>query len=313
MNTFWTRVKSENIDKIIPWREANLGGVHERETAFYPLSGADLINLFTMYPNSREYLMVALEEPGIVPDPLKMSEWDICLGLISIRNVIWTLASQNYFISSIMKKEMPNKYLTGVGPVILVLAARMNLFINNFEEVQIDARGTLSPVDPNGIKNDEKPVIAGCRITFTSPGSYFKRKITYLQIRLSSDTFRGTGPESIFFKKYPRFNTIMKSAVFLLHSPNFKDLADDILKRSVVMVQDDSGIPYRYFNKDEWGITHYGNYAYPYPLTDLKIYPYQPDLAADMAANSKPLPFNYGYGRSIGLNKSNLMVGTKKK
>jgi hypothetical protein len=75
MTTFWERVRKQSIAPISEWRETtmnrNPNGVVclENRPAIYPFCGADIINLYTICPNASEYIMVALEKAGELPQP----------------------------------------------------------------------------------------------------------------------------------------------------------------------------------------------------------------------------------------------------
>ena len=57
--------------------------------------------------------------------------------------------------------------------------------------------------------------------------------------------------------------SLLKAASYLMHSNNFSQVRDFLLTHSKVILQEDSGIPYRYFAKDKWDIRLYGHYIGP--------------------------------------------------
>ena len=66
-----------------------------------------------------------------------------------------------------------------------------------------------------------------------------------------------------------------------------------ILGQSTSILQDDSGMPFRFLRPPDWRVTLYGHYEKP--VKDFN-YGYQPDLARAYASGQpKPLPFSYGY------------------
>lgn len=82
--------------------------------------------------------------------------------------------------------------------------------------------------------------------------------------------------------------------------------------KSTLIIQDDSGIPYRYFNSEQWSLALYGTYRYPQKLKDLPYPPHQPSLTRAYELKCYPLPFNFGYGVKRGKGKSNLLLAVKK-
>jgi hypothetical protein len=81
-----------------------------------------------------------------------------------------------------------------------------------------------------------------------------------------------------------------------------------LLAHSKIILQDDSGISYRFFSKDKWNIRHYGRYVGP--ISRFKEYP-QPDLAKENAA-SAPAPLEFSFGYQWQPSRSSLIIATPK-
>jgi hypothetical protein len=76
-----------------------------------------------------------------------------------------------------------------------------------------------------------------------------------------------------------------------------------------MIVQDDTGVPYRDFNPSQWQVRLYGNYL---PPIDIFKQFYQPDLANAYAHSSpQALPFGIGY-RGWDPKKSALIVAYRR-
>ncbi len=313
MNAFWDMVRTENIDHIVPWRAAKLDGQRHARTAFYPFSGADLANLYTFYPDARTYIMVALEDPGPIPDPLRLTPEELSEGLSAIHRAIESIASRNYFHSAVMQRELPNRYLPGTVPVLLIFAARLGLRVTAVELIGIDASGATVALDAHGNIGTARPSTMGARIQFIAPNETNERTIIYLDMRLSDSVLDGSGAEGAFFRKMGNFDTLIKSAVYLLHRCGFSGMCSFILEHSGTVIQDDSGMPYRLFDKNDWDARLFGSYTRPRKLRDLQDPPDQPDLALAFIEKSEPLPFSFGYGVLTGKGKSNLLLAVRKK
>jgi hypothetical protein len=311
MDGYWKRVEKENIAPITQWRKAIMPGSFENKPAYYPLSGADFVNLYAFYPKARYYVMMALEDPGPVPDVLKLNEAELAGGFAAIQRCIMSVAIQNYFMSRVMIKEIPNKYLSGVTPIIMAFAARMNCRVNDVEPVGLSESGSVRKLDKDGKISGKDPVSPGCRISLTAQNDGRDCSVTYLKVKLNGQSLKETTPEGQFLNKVKGFNAILKSAVYLLHMKRYKEFCDDMLIRSNVIVQDDSGIPYRYFDSQGWTLSLFGTYVYPKPLKEIPNPPYQPELAKGYRERSMPLPFNFGYGVARGKGMSNLLLAVK--
>jgi len=102
--------------------------------------------------------------------------------------------------------------------------------------------------------------------------------------------------------------TMLKSASYLMHNDNkrYTKIRTAILNSSDFIIQDDSGIPLRYFNKNEWTLAFHGVYAQPIKLFNNR---HQPDLKQAYTASTGVLPFSYGYAYKKG--KSNVLTASR--
>ena len=91
-----------------------------------------------------------------------------------------------------------------------------------------------------------------------------------------------------------------------MHESYFSQIKDHLLASSSAIIQDDSGIPLRFFDRSLWNLTPYGNYETP---TDLFKRYHQNDLAKIFRSKAKPLPFGTGYRWRKG--QSNLLLATR--
>lgn len=312
MEKFWARVRTESSAPIIPWRRDNIPQSLQNNVAMYPLSGADFINLYTFFPAARSYVMFALEDPGRVPEISTMTENDLRIGLSSMQRVINSIGAYNYFFSASMMTEMINKQMPGTLPVLLAFSAGLGLEVVEARSVCLDEHGDIQALDVNGTFAGKKPAITGAKISFLSKEDRTPRDLFYFKIRLRKDAVAETTPEGRFLRKYNHVNTMLKSAVYLLHDQSYQPVSAFLLDRSDLVIQDDSGIPLRAFDAHSWNLKHYGTFVRALPVGGIPNPPQQPDLASHYAKNKpEPLPFPYGYGILRGKNRSNLMLFTR--
>ena len=79
----------------------------------------------------------------------------------------------------------------------------------------------------------------------------------------------------------------------MFYQGRFDTIRSVILAQSGLIIQDDSGIPYRYFTGDTWDLSLHGIYNKPIAKFGSM---YQADFKESMNRLSKgPLPFSYGY------------------
>ncbi|HNW29095.1 MAG TPA: hypothetical protein PKN50_11505 [Spirochaetota bacterium] len=307
MDGLWDKIQKSTIDIIEPWRDRNVPSSGSRATAFYPLSGADFINLHTIFPGSRRYLMIAMEPEGDASVLKDHQSRRLIDGLVPVERSIYLYGVNNYFQSKVMSQEMTNRLLPGTVPALLIFMARMGLGIKSVDNVFIGDSGDLVSL-PGSPAAKEKGKIYGIRIFFTGrDGS--SRELVYLSMKIGPRSVDPSTPEGKYLGRLNGMKTMMKSAVYLLHHRPFDGVRDFILKRSSIMVQDDSGIPYRFFTRG-WKVSLYGKYR---PAMALKycMPVSQPDLKEQYGAGVPPLPFNFGYGILFGPGQSNIMVAKK--
>jgi hypothetical protein len=92
-----------------------------------------------------------------------------------------------------------------------------------------------------------------------------------------------------------------------MHTDGFDTTRQFLLNDCAAILQDDSGIPMRYFPADDWDIRLFGDYRGP--IATFKQFP-QPELD-QLKAVQKPagLPFGVGYRWHAG--ESSLILAVK--
>ncbi len=313
MDEYWERVESENIARIYPWKKIHIDQDFKYNTAFYPLCGGDFINLYTFFPSARRYIMVSMEPPGAIPDPLKLSEGRLKRGLDELRGSIWSIARINYFVTKAMRIRMNNPHIGGTLPVYLLFAARLNLRVTGIESVGIADNGMITALDNRGFINGVRPSTRGNRILFRAPGDTTDREILYLGMRLSPKSVDPRTPEGKFFSSLDRLNILIKSAIYLFHRAEYHTLGRFFLDRCSMLIQDDSGIPYRFLDNDQFTISLYGAYDRPVSLVEIPNPPRQNDLARQFKIQKGDLPFRFGYGVLRKDRASNLLLAVRKR
>ncbi len=321
MQGFWTRIRNENIAKIRQWRDENVPGSLDENPVLYPLSGADYLNAYAFFPHASEYLLIALEPPGEVPNMKALTKEEQENGLSAIRRAVRSLASVNYLQSKTMREELTNSSFRGVIPILLLFTSGLGHTVQQVRSITIDEAGRLcseikdsTPEKFHRVAGINVPEthIHGVQIKFRDGADGNSKSITYLQLELKDEAFDDSKPEGKFLPSLKGRNTILKSAVYLLHGTNYGKVREFILGNSDLIVQDDSGIPYHYFKRSDWEETLFGMYTRPQPLGGLPNPPQQPQLTQQYALGNRPLAFSYGYGALWRSGRSNLMLFIRK-
>jgi hypothetical protein len=248
-----------------------------------------------------------------------MSESDRRLGLAAIRRAVRTLAASNYLKSRILREELTNKYLPGTLPLFLLFAARLNLIVQDVQAVELSKKGVLEylPAIPKvaplmATRKPPQSPTQGLRIILHDPQEGQDKTIIYLQFPLRAASVRNSTPEGNYLLNLKNRNTMLKSAVYVLHEEKYRPVRDYLLARSSLIVQDDSGIPYKFFTSGDWEEHLFGTYTKALPLAGIPNPPQQPLLAQRYREQSGPLSFPFGYGILRGKGKSNLMLFIRK-
>jgi len=316
MRAFWWQVLRESVNQIGKWRDKNIPKNLDGRLVFYPLSGADYLNAYAFFPRASNYLFVALETPGDMPDLTRMDDHEREQGLIAIRRAVGSLATVNYMQSKVLRQELSNPYLPGTLPVFLMLAGVMGQTVLDVKAVRMEDSGELSdcdfePYSPTAVRDSTimgPGPVRGLRMVLRDTGQAVSKTLVYLQIRLRDEAVTDRTSEGRYLRQLWNCNTIFKSAVYLLHNDAYKDVRNFVLQRSDLVIQDDSGLPYASFARGEWEEHLFGTYTRIPPLGGIPHPPQQPQLARRYREQSEPLAFPYGYGVLQGKDHSNLML-----
>ena len=98
--------------------------------------------------------------------------------------------------------------------------------------------------------------------------------------------------------------SFLKSSSYLMFENGFSRVSDFFLSHSQMIVQDDSGIPIQYFDRDKWSVRFFGTYVGPIELFKQH---YQPKLT-ELFQQSNPPEFGIGFGYQWDYHKSNILV-----
>jgi hypothetical protein len=306
-------IKKNHLDKIIPWVEKNTQPFTPQNTVLYPLSGADFINLYHFYPNSKHYYMIGLEHPGDFVNPLSLDENSLKKGLSSLETMTVQMAQLNYFISKNMRNHFSNQYYKGVAPMLIVFMTNLGLEVQYFEKVRLLENGFLEVISEysNNLMN-RSDITEGVRVYFYDKTKNQKKILTFLRMYINPDSYLQSNYKGKFFIGLPKTNLILKSAEYLFHRPEYENFVNFLVKKSDMLIQDDTGFPFRYFNNSSWNINLYGTYSKQFILKGVYLKSDQPDLLSSYKEKSQLLPFKYGYGVLKGESQSNLGVYRRK-
>jgi hypothetical protein len=298
----WEQCRTRNLENIEKWREAHMPGVCSG-TVMYPFSGPDILNALAFFPGSERFIMIGLEPPGNVPDPLHYKGGDVYAGLWRIKYALRTILKLNLFRTSEMMTDFEGDACSNITGIMMFFLARYGYDILDVRKIYISGSGVLAYNPPKS----EAKITRGVEFIFRKNPDSPVQNASYISADLSDRSLSRLLGFSSFLSRQKNFSTLIKSASYLLSYDNFKIMRSYLLACSRCIIQEDSGIPYRYFPPSEWRVSLYGRYR----VLEIFSHRFQRDLDEAMKGESAGLlPFSFGYG--FIPRKSNLMIAEKK-
>jgi hypothetical protein len=272
---------------------------------FYPFSGPDFLNADIFYPNADQYIMIAMEPIGSLPDFCTMPADSVKSYLNSVNNALKDIFKRSYFITLKMNNDLSKTKANGTVPLISLFIKRTGHQIKSVQRIGIDSTGAWHDIDS---LKDQKNIINGVKIDITSQAGGKTQSVFYFRTDLSDKGLKNRKGFQNYLSALPQSFTYLKAASYLMHSDNFKLIRTFIFDKSSTILQDDSGIAYKYFDKAKWDIRLYGKYSKP---KDEFAYIREPDLAkAFEGPGVKPLTYSLGY--NWGTNHTSILYAVKK-
>jgi hypothetical protein len=255
-------------------------------TVYYPFGGPDLLHVWALFPQAQTYVLMGLEPVGEVPRLESLPQGEVLAKLAAFRQSTKTQLLAGYFITKDMRSDLERSTLRGVTPILLSTVALMG--------------GTVESVSSISVGGNP-----GVEMRY-SDASGMRHTAYYVSGDLSNSGFNsayqqwvaGLGGKATYFK----------SASYLMHDGRFSKARDFFLSRSRAILQDDSGIPFRYFPRDQWDCRLYGRYEKPIALFAKHQ---QVDLRQAFEEGTNG-PLTFGAGYQIDYLEANLMFAIKR-
>ena len=301
MASHWGQARSR-ISAIESWRgqQVKISGANNK-TLLYPFSGPDFLNAYAFFPDHPLYIFFSLERPGTLPDLESVTPAQFGKMLQDVRNAFRDIFERNYFITDYMSKQLTTPWIRGTVPVMATMMALMNLRIIRIEPIDLYPELTNS-YEALEAKRPRR-LMLGVRIDFSSANGGPLHQLYYFSVD-AADKWLEFYPDFLdWVAQHRPASVLLKSASYLLHDSQFEKTRAMILSSADYVIQDDTGIPYRFLQQSPWRVRLYGRYHKP--IKGLR-YGYQADLESAYKAKSNlpELPFPFGYhwrGKRSGL------------
>ena len=298
----WSQARGR-ISAMQDWRsrEINIPGTAQK-TLLYPFSGPDFLNAYTLFPDHSQYIFFSLERPSSLPDLESVTPVQFGKLLEDVRNAFRDIFQRNYFITDYMSKQLTTPWIRGTVPVMATMMALMNQRIIRIEPVDLFPELTRAYEARDTVKHP-RMIMRGVRIVFVSAGGGAQQQLYYFSVDATDKALEFYPGFLDWVRQHRPASALLKSASYLLHDNQFEKTRNMILAAADYVVQDDTGIPYRFLHQAPWQVRLYGRYNKP--IKSLR-YGYQADLqgAYKEKSNLAELPFPFGYhwrGKQSGL------------
>lgn len=305
----WQRLEARRLKPMTDWANTELAAQHNQNLdIFYPLSGPDILHANAFFSKAKHYHMYALERAGALPDIKTMKTKALETYMNDVYASLGDVFTKSYFITRKMLTDLQRENVNGTLSLMCIFLVRTNHTIINIRYYHLNDDGTDTPlanVDSATHTNDF------VKVYFKSNTDSALQVVSYMKCDLSDNGLKANKGLTAFINNMPESVTYLKSASYLLHYKFFTTLRDAILNKSEAVLEDDTGIPYKYFTKDKWDVTLYGTYVTP--VKDFSGV-FQDDLLKayhdSLAPKPQKLPFSLGY--HWGTNDQNLLKAVRK-
>ncbi|HYY30637.1 MAG TPA: hypothetical protein VE860_22055 [Chthoniobacterales bacterium] len=301
MNQAFSQLERRQLNNIRVFRsDAIAPATEESRVCVYLFSGPDFLYADAMFSDCTTFVLQGLEPVEPLPNLTSVPQPALAGTLRNIESSLNTLLSFSFFKTKDMREDFERSELKGVMPAILVFMARTGKFIQDIQYISLDKSGNVS----QGFEGATR----GVKITFSDPSTGTAKTLYYFTSDLADDALKRNPGLLLFCKSLGPSNSLLKAASYLLHSGGFETVRNFLLENSVAILQDDSGIPVRYFSLDRWTLRFFGVYNGPIEL--FKQFN-QPDLRK-FYATSYPKPLTFGFGYRWNSAMSTMFLAVKK-
>ena len=296
----WKQFDERQLSKIRAWAPQALGAAYQDTgPLYYMFSGPDFLYANAFFPNASTYILCGTEPVGPIPDIAKMSPHILPSALANLRKSLDSVLSFSFFITKNMKVDLRQTQLNGTLPILYIFLARAGCTIDSVTTVALDRTGNFVP--------EGKGTTPGVKIVFFGPSGH-QQTLYYFTTDLADWAVKANPGFMKFCEQQGQGVTLLKAASYLMHSNNFSQVRDFLLTHSRLILQDDSGIPFRFFAADKWNLRHVGRYIGP---INRFLEHGQLDLAKQNGASNPP-PLDFSFGYQWQPSRSSLMIATPK-
>ena len=307
MDAAWAKADEKLIHGLREFQQRELSADPlDHDVLFYPFSGPDALTATICFPQSPTFDLVALEPAGSIPSLDSLQKKNLGEYFSGIRTTVASELGKSFFITREMDRQFRGQITDGLFIPVLLLLVRTDHTILGSKYVRLDEQGHV--IDrPGNAHVEAKYANKGFVIEFRTDADKSIHRLYYLSLNLDNIHLAGNAGFQEYVKSMPAHTTLLKATSYMTHHEEFSTIRAMVMDHSAAVFQDDSGVPYHFFESGEWKVQLYGEYTKPYGSFGWLE---QPDLRkAYLAEGVKPLSLRLGYG--FGKVTSNLLLAKR--
>lgn len=245
----WENLEKQQFSKIRAWAPKAMGPAHkDNGLMYYMFSGPDFLYANIFFPNASTYILCGTEAIGAIPEIEKIPRTSLPSALGNLRKSLDSVLTRSYFITKFMMYDLKEIQLTGTLPILYVFLARAHCRIDSVKMVSLDHEGNFV--------SEDKGTTQGVKITFCGPSGR-EQTLYYFMSNLEDSKIKANPGFAKFCEKQGDGVSLLKAACYLMNSKRFLVVRDFLLTHSKFILQDDSGIPFRFMKPENWDIQLY--------------------------------------------------------
>lgn len=264
----WQRLKERRLASMQEFAKAQFPKEHQAcQTLFYPFSGPDALNAVSFFPNCSKYVLFGLEPVGSLPEMASTDSAKAKARLQAMGKAQDYLVRRNFFVTQYMGRDLRSPELNGVVPLMSVMLVRMGYELRGIEFKEVDGSARIAST---------KQAPRAVQLTFGKPGAA-DQTLFYANFDASDAGLKAHSSFLTYMQPHSSTVTLLKAASYLLHADEFSTMRKLVLDKSALVVQDDTGVPYKALTDAGFDVKLFGHYAKP---IDVFGYRFQKDLSA---------------------------------
>lgn len=278
----------------------------EPKTLFYPFAGGDFYYPDLFFPNQDTTIMIGLEPCGSIFNPDKEEADTVAKYFKILQHSMFFPHQLGFFRTKSMKDDFNNHLLNGTIHTVLFYMSKAGYDLHYLKFFNLDANG--NKIDETDAQPGDTKRYKGYRIGYSKNGKGLVQELVYFSQDASDGGLKSQPGVMAFMNKRGKVVTFYKAASYLMHYDRFSMVRNFATKNSVRLLQDDSGIPYKFLLSNDFDVTLYGKFNNTLNMFKAE---FQPDLKEAYATSkADSLPFLIGYTAPRG--ECNLQLAKKR-